>query len=207
MTLLELLAVMVIILILAAFVIPGVRGVIGSSNLKGSADLTLGRMDLARQVTTARNLLVDLRVYQDTTKPLDANGNHPYRMLALVIPASAGGTSSDQFLMQPLILPGDVIIDSNVQFSSLLNTKLGATGLQPVAATELASAPASVRGLPYIQFAFLPNGTANLDPSQQWCLTLVNGNLARSGTATLPAANFVTIILDPHTGHAREYQP
>jgi uncharacterized protein (TIGR02596 family) len=205
--LLELLAVLAICFIVAALLMPAVHGMIGSSNLKGGASLVLGQVDIARQTAAARNQMVDLRFYQDTTKPLDANGTFPYRMISLVIPASANSSGADAFVAPVLMLPGDVIIDSNVKYSSLLNTKLGAAGLQPVAATELASAPLAVRGQPYIQFAFLAGGTVNLDPSQQWCLTLVNGNSTLTSPANTPAANFDTIILDPQTGRAREYQP
>ena len=206
-TFIELLAVLVIFLVLAAMVMPGLRGMMGSSNLRGSSGMVLAQLDLARQTASTRNLPVDVRLYQDTTKTPDSNGNSPYRLLALVIPASAGTSGSDEFLAVPQGLPGDVIIDSSTVYSSLLNTGLGAAGLRPVAATELASAPMAVRHLPYIQFVFLPNGTANLDTSQQWCLTLINKNSAPKNPTSAPASNFVTLILDPETSHAREYQP
>ena len=206
-TLLELLAVLVIIAIVAVLVLPGVQGLIGSSNLQGSASTVLSQLDLARQTASARNVPVNVRLYQDTTKTQDGNGNFPYRLLALVIPASTSGTGSDVFLQAPQGLPGDVIIDSNTVYSSLLNPSLGAAGLRPIAATEQASAPLAVRNLPYVEFTFLANGTINLDTTQHWCLTLINENMAPKNPTSAPAANFVTLMVDPQTSRSREYQP
>jgi uncharacterized protein (TIGR02596 family) len=205
-SLLELIAVMAIIVIVAALVMPSVQGLAGSSNLKGSANSLVAQLDLARQTASARNRNVAVRLYQDTTKSPDTNGNMPYRLLALVIPASAGSTS-DEFIAAPQGLPGDVIIDSSTAFSTLLNTGLGATGLRPVAATEAASAPASVRNLPYVQFTFLANGTVNLDSNQQWCLTLINENKALKNPTSGPAANYATLSISPQTSHVSVYQP
>jgi hypothetical protein len=80
-------------------------------------------------------------------------------------------------------------------------------GLRPIAATELASAPLAVRNLPYIEFTFLANGTINLDTTQKWCLTLINESTAPKNPTSAPAANFVTLMVDPQTSRARVYQP
>jgi uncharacterized protein (TIGR02596 family) len=207
MSLIELLAVLAVLVIVVALVAPGLQGLAGSTNLRGSADAIVAQLDLAQQTASTRNLPVDVRLYQDTSKPPDNNGNSPYRIMALVIPSSANGTSSDQFLATPKSLPGDVIIDSSTTYSSLLNTGLGAAGLRPVAATELASAPLAVRNLPYVEFTFLTNGTMNLDTSQVWCLTLINSTKALKNPTAGPAASFVTLTLNPQTSHVSVYQP
>jgi uncharacterized protein (TIGR02596 family) len=206
-SLLELLAVVAVIVIVAALVMPSVQGLAGSTNLKGSANSIVAQLDLARQTASARDRAVAVRLYQDTTKSPDTNGNSPYRLLALVIPASADGSSSDEFIAIPQGLPGDVIIDSSTAFSTVLNTGLGAAGLRPIAATESASAPASVRNQPYVQFIFLANGTVNLDSSQQWCLTLINENKALKNPTSGPAANYVTLTINPQTSHVSTHQP
>jgi uncharacterized protein (TIGR02596 family) len=206
-SLLELLVVVVIVVIVAALVMPSVQGLSASSNLKGSANSMVAQLDLARQTASARDRSVAVRLYQDTTKSPDTNGNTPYRLLALVIPASSDGSSSDEFISAPQSLPGDVIFDSSTAFSTVLNTGLGATGLRPVAATEAASAPALVRNLPYVQFTFLANGTVNLDSSQQWCLTLINENKALKNPTSTPAVNYVTLTIIPQTSHVSMYQP
>jgi uncharacterized protein (TIGR02596 family) len=189
-SLLELLTVVVIIVIVAALVIPSVQGLAGSTNLKGSANSVATQLDLARQTASTRNRAIAVRLYQDTTKSPDTNGNPPYRLLALVIPAAADGSNSDEFITAPQGLPGDVVIDSSTTFSTVLNTGLGAMGLRPVAATEAASAPASVRNLPYVQFTFR-----------------ANGNKALKNPTSGPAANYVTLTINPQTSHVSTYQP
>jgi len=207
MSFVELLAVLAIFVIVAAIAMPALQGLSGSTNLRGSAASIVAQLDLARQTASARDRAVAVRLYQDTTKSPDNNGNSPYRLIALVIPASANGSSTDDFIAIPQGLPGDVIIDSSTAFSTVLNTGLGAAGLQPIGATEVASAPASVRKLPYVQFTFLANGMVNLDSSQQWCLTLINGTKALKNPTSGPAANYVTLTINPQTSHVSTYQP
>jgi len=207
MSFIELLVVLAIFVILAAIAMPALQGLSGSSNLRTSASMLVSQLDLARQTASARDRPVDVRLYQDTAKPADNNGNTPYRLLALVIPASADGSSSDEFITAPRGLPGDVIIDSSTTYSSVLNTALGAANQRPAAATESASAPATVRNLPYIHFTFLANGMVNLDSSQQWTLTLINGNKALKNPTGGPAADFVTLTINSQTGLVNMYQP
>jgi uncharacterized protein (TIGR02596 family) len=207
-TLVELLVVLAIIAILTTLALPGLQGTLAGINLKGSANSVVAQLDLARQNASTRNLSVAVRLYQDTSKPKDNNGNYPYHIISIVIPASVSGSGSDQFLTQPLFLAGDVFVDSSTTYSTVLNTSLSSPGPNPVSATELATAPVALRNLPYIQFTYLANGAINLDPAQRWCLTLLNGN--KAGLATTnngPAANFITLVLDVQTSRARLYQP
>ena len=207
-TLVELLVVMAIIGVLASLILPGFLNTLSSTNLTAGANSLAGELDLARQTASTRGVSVAVRLYQDASETLDNNGNHPYRLVAIVIPAAASGAASDEFLGRPQSLNGDVIVDSNLQQSSVLDVGLGATGLQPVAGTEQTAAPYALRNLHYVQFVVLADGTINLDPTQSWCLTLFNGNKSHVATANGgPAANFITFVLDVQTGRTRTYQP
>lgn len=211
-TLIEMLVVVSIIAILAVSSLQALQGTLSGLNLKGGANTVAAQLDLARQTASTRNFAVDVRLYQDSSKSRDNNGNYPYRLIALVIPASVSGATSDEFVSLPVALPADVIIDSAPTYSSVLNVSLGASGFQPIAALELSTAPYAVRNLPYIKFTYLPNGRINLDPNlpsgQQWCLTLLNQNKASLPVSNNgPASNFVTLVLDVQTGRDRVYQP
>jgi uncharacterized protein (TIGR02596 family) len=206
-TLLELLVVLAVTALLGLIAFPALQGLLNRSNLNGGANSVAALLDLARQEASARNLAVEVRIYQDTSAARDRNGNFPYRMLALVIPATVSGAAHDEFLTRVLILPGNVIVDSSPTYSTVLNTSLGIAGWRPTGATELPSAPQAAQGLPYIRFTYLPDGTIHLDSSQKWCLTLVNGNQAQPASGGGPAANFVTIILDVPTSREHVYRP
>ena len=196
-----------LIVFLCSLLLPAIHGAIAGGNLKAGTNALLGLMDYARQSAGTRNLKVELRLYQDTTRPTDPNGESPYRLAALAIPAASSGTSADQFLTTPVILPGDVVIDSSLAFSTVLNPHLGGAGLQPQAETEAVGAPLAIHNLPYIKITYLANGTIALDPSQKWCLTLVNEAQERPGSGTTPAPDFATLILDPTTSKARLFEP
>ena len=207
-TWIEVLVVLAVVAIMATLTIPSLQGVLSSGNLNASADSVLGELGLARQTAAARGTPVDVRLYQDLSRPRDANGNYPYRVIAIVVPAGAGSAAGDEFLTAPLALSGDVAIESNPQQSTVLNTALGTAGQQPVAGTELPTAPSAVRNLPYVQFIYLANGTIALDPSQPWCLTLDNQNKSHTtGANGALDANFVALALDVQTGRVRTYRP
>ncbi|HEX4085774.1 MAG TPA: Verru_Chthon cassette protein D [Chthoniobacteraceae bacterium] len=206
-TLLELMVVLAIVTVLSVAAVPAVEGTISSIQLKGSANSVIAQLDLARQTASARNLPVQVRLYQDTTKSRDNNGNFPFRILAIVIPASISGAASDEFVGHPEPMTGDVIIDSGSNYSSILNPAAGSPGMQPIAATELTTAPAAVQSLPYIGFDYLANGRLALDPRQQWCLTILNQKKAYASNSSGPAANFVSLIFDVQTSRTTTYQP
>jgi uncharacterized protein (TIGR02596 family) len=204
-TLVELLLALAIVAGLSVVAMTAMEGTLSGVNLKGSANTLISELDLARETAGSRNVAVDVRLYQDSRRK-DARGNPVYRIVALVIPASTGaGAVPDEWLGSPVALSGDVIIDSDFAYSSLLNTSASST-LPPVAGTESATAPFVIQNKPYVKFTFLPNGSLNLDSTVLWSLTLVNQNQFRP-TGNGPASNFVTIVLDVVTGHSRIYQP
>jgi len=72
--------------------------------------------------------------------------------------------------------------------------------------------PALLRNKQYMKFAYLPNGTVylrnDITTYGSWSLTLRNLHArAVTGAKAAPAANFITLLLDPATGRARIFQP
>ncbi len=197
-SLVELLVVLAVIAILTVAALPAIQSTLGGVNLKGGGNAVLGLMSLARQTATSRNLPVDFRMYQD------ASSNNSFRLIALVIPASASGASTDEYIVKPVGLPGDIIIDANTTYSSLLNTSASST-LPPVSGTESSSAPLMVQGRTYVKFTFLPNGALNLDSTVKWCLSLRNQHAQASASA--PAVNYIAVVLDTQSGRPSTFQP
>ena len=203
-SLLELLAVVAILAVLGALAIPAIQGMASSMNLKGSANILVSEIDLARATASSRNLAVDVRIYQDFA-PKDAHGNPVYHITALVIPALASGNATDEYVNAPMALQGDTVIDPDLTYSTLLNASASAT-LAPVAGVESSTAPLMIQSKPYVKFTVLPSGGLNLDNSASWCVTLLSKNKVHSINGK-PADNFITLSVDVSTGRVRTYQP
>jgi len=202
-SLIELLAVMAIIALLATTALPAMRGILDGVNVSGAAGMAEAELSLARQTAMSRNLPVEIRFYQH-----DDGTGLKWRQLAVLIPASASGLSSDQWITPGKILPGNIIMEDSGDFSTILSKATAPSGGQtnaPWTGTELASAPPSVRGKNYVGFRFNSDGSSNLPSDQAWCLTLKNPFTKAQGQA--PAANYVALVLDSLTGRTMSYQP
>ncbi len=211
-SLIELLTVLSIISVLAVATVPALKGTLDAFNVSGAADLAGSEISLARQMAISRNLPVEVRIYKDE----QATGE-PWRIIALVIPATASGAADDEWITGGKILPGNVLFEDSGDFSTLISDAVPYNATTPVAPwsqTEVTNAPALVRGKDYIAFQFKPDGSTNLpsvdssnDPAP-WCLTLKGASAAPAASgSTGPSANYVAIVLDSLTGRSLTYQP
>ena len=195
-SLIELLAVMATIGLLATTALPAMRGILDGVNVSGAAGMAEAELSLARQTAMSRNLPVEIRFYQH-----DDGTGLKWRQVGVLIPASASGLSSDQWITPGKILSGNIIMEESGDFSTILSKATA----PPYTGTESASAPPSVRGKNYVGFRFNSDGSSNLPSDQAWCLTLKNPFTKAQGQA--PAANYVALVLDPLTGRTVSYQP
>lgn len=208
----ELIVVLAIMAILAVLTVPSIKGTLDSINLKGAANMTVGQLELARQTAITRNVQVEFRVYADPTT-LDGVAN-AYRIIAIVVPASFTGAASDQYISPAIGLPPDTVFDqsSAYTYSTLLDpSKLDASSVTRQA-TGSSSDPLQLQNRVYMKITFLPNGTLNLADTSAtagtWCLTLRNLHAKAVTTPNpAPAANYISMVLDPATSRARVYQP
>ena len=224
-TLVEMLVVVMVMAILAVLAMPAVKGLLGSMDLKGGANIVTAQLELARQIASTRNVQVDVRIDQDTST-IDPNAtpaNSPaYRIVSVVIPGTPNGKTNDEFLSPGVSLPGDIVFDQTAAYSTLLDpTQLDTSGVPRAVVTEPTTviAPATqlppkrVSGLKYMKITYLPNGTLNLvnttATSGAWCLSIRNLQAKAVGAAPngKPAVNFISLVLDPATSRARLYQP
>lgn len=182
-SLIELLVVVAIIAILV-----GLGGVafnnVGAGSALGVAARTVeSQIGLAAQLANTRNEQVEVRFYL---------GTDPQRV-ALVVP----DPTSPRFLRKPDTLPETVVFDTNTAFSSVFAQGSG---------TQSANAPASIRGQSYRAVLIQPGGRTSLALSNEpWTVTLKGRNAQPEGAR--PAANFVTLVIDPLTSAVQAFQP
>jgi uncharacterized protein (TIGR02596 family) len=198
-TLVELLSAVAIISLLATAAMPALRGTLDGINISGAADLVGADLAYGRQAAISRNLPVEVRIYE-----ADNGSGLEWRGLALLITGSAAGTATDEWLSSLKTLPGNVIFDtSDNKYSTLIPPSSGTTA--PRRNTEPSSAPRLVRGKQYTAFTFRPDGSTDLPSNNAWCLTM-KGRDAKP-TSDKPAANFISLVVDPLTGKTLSFQP
>ena len=201
-SLIELLTVMAMISMLAVATVPALRGTLDGINVSGAAGLAEAEILLARQTAISRNLPVEVRFYKHDDGTGDA-----WRVIAVVIPASASGQAADEWITSGKVLPGNVVIQDTNDYSTVLEkaAPLTADKIAPWSAQESSSAPKLVQNKNYVGFRFNPDGSTNLPNGQAWCLTMKNPRSQPVSGA--PAANYVSIVLDSLTGRTMTYQP
>ena len=198
-TLIEVLMVLAIMAVLAAITVPGFRSMVWSYNLSDAGSRIVSQLNLARETAISRNQSVEVRFYRHAS-------NNRYDSFVTLIPAN--GTTPNLWLQKPIFLSADVAFNiGNANYSPLITTS---TGNSPKAGTDTdPGTPSALQEETYVAFHFRPDGSTDLDSSvwaNDWCLTLSNVN-SSAGPGGTPAANYITILLDPVTGRTRLYQP
>ena len=219
-TLIELLVVIAIIGVMSVALVPALKGTLDGINLSGAGETIAGQLSVARQTAISRNLPVEVRIYQYNNN----NNGLAYCVLALVIPSSVSGSAKDEWIIPGKVMAGNIIIDQGTSgsgdpFSTILvtgsNAAPSASNVNPPGpwtATESATAPSILKNLNYVAFRYQPDGSTDLPAGtsmspQPWCISLKNSHSpATSGNIT-PAANFVSLVIDPLSGRTLTYRP
>jgi uncharacterized protein (TIGR02596 family) len=208
-TLVELLVVVGIMAVLAAAIIPSIRGVSDSYSLTSAADQVVSAMNLARQTAIARNRPVEVRIYE-LSSPLPGQPA-AYRLLVAVIP-NTSDPAATEWIGKPRPLPNGIIFDNgsrNPQFSTLIANASGNNGASPAKNNGASSGvPALVQGFKYVSFNIRPDGGTDLDPdsTDPWTLSL-RVERDQSGDSSRPSNNFITFLLDPVLGRVKVFRP
>lgn len=201
-SLIELLAVIGIMSVLAAAILPAIRGPMDSVFLRGATDTLNSEFSIARQTSISRNLPVEVRIYQ-------AGPDNAWRIVALVIPASASAQGSDEWLDKPKVIPDNIVLDPSQDYSTVISEAAApvspANKIAPWLGQEPDGAPGILKNKSYVGFLFQPDGSTNLPHDRPWCLTLKNPRSPATGAA--PAVNFVTLVIDSQTGRTLAVQP
>jgi uncharacterized protein (TIGR02596 family) len=202
-TLIEMMVVIAIIAIIAAFVTPVAGSLLKASQLTQAGHLLVGQLSLARQTALSKSLPVEVRLYRFADPEIPGENKAKYRAFQLFEVQANGAILP---LGQMSRLPQTVIIDSSEALSSILNQT------QRPASKPAASAP-RVAGVEYayeyVAFRFRPDGSTDLrepaEPAKRWFLTLhgINDGDARP----TPPPNFQTVQINPYNGNIRTFRP
>jgi uncharacterized protein (TIGR02596 family) len=223
-SLLELIIVILIIGIVAAFVTPAIGTVLKGSQLTQAEQIVTDQLKLARQQAVTRNRSIQVRFirYGDPEVPGEVKTDPKtgaFRAIQLFEIFENGASAP---LDKPQLLPQAIILDSgNGGTSGSLSTLINPTAGNPTikanktrsVTTETGGDPAMPRGIDwnydFLAFRFLPDGSTDLNPNSgsTWYVTGHNVNDVVTGSAPTPPPNFFTIQVDPISGTLRIFRP
>jgi uncharacterized protein (TIGR02596 family) len=230
-SLIELLVVMLIIGIVAAFLVPATATILKGSQVTQASQVITDQFNLARQYALSTNHPVEVRLirFADPEVPGEVLGgvstptNGSYRAIQIMQDVDATDPSSHTSVVvkmaldKPQLLPPAVVMDLG-PLSTILNdaSKTGAAGASPnYIIKPTANDPSLPRNIKqsydYIYFRFMPDGSTDLppkstsDPNGAWCVTIHNLN-EKQGAGT-PPNNFFTLQVDPVSGTLKQFRP
>lgn len=225
-SLIELMVVIFIIGIIAAFVVPAMPTLLRGSQITQGSQILADQLSLARQYALSKNHPVEVRLirYADPEVPgeVDASGNSiptngNYRAIQILETLDAVDPNTNDFVRIPLdkpqLMPQAVILNKG-PLSTIMNDS-GTFPITPSQSTASTKDPQLPRNIgtkyDFVWFRFMPDGSTNLppksisDPNGAWCITLQNMN-DPVGT-TKPPANFFTVQIDPVSGAMKQFRP
>ncbi len=195
-TLIELLAVLVIIGIMLAGVLPAANSIVRGHNLTAALDTVEGQLSLARQTAIANNRPVEMRFYQYASAGAAGTANTFQALQAFIVNDSVFTPAE-----RVQALPGTMIMDSGQKLSSVLSPVSPATAM-----AGSVSLPNIGTKYTYMTVRFNPDGSTNLPMTGgPWFLTLHDG--IKGDQLTTPPADFVTIVIDPVGGSLTYFRP
>ena len=206
-SLLELIAVILIIGIVAAFVTPAASTILRGSQLTQATQVLTDQIVLARQLALTKNCSVEVRFirFTDPEIPNDLGPDGQpgaYRAIQCFEILDNGAKVP---MDKPQLLPQSVVMNSGA-LSSLLNSNPN-----PPVGPDTQKDPELPRGVKhnytFVTFRFSPDGSTNLSAigGAVWFVTLHNLNDTPTGSS--PPSNFFTLQIDPVSGTTKSYRP
>lgn len=202
-SLLELLTVVAVMAIAVALIAAPVTQIARASGIGQAGDQILASLSQARQIAASRNRTVEVRFYKySEASGASERADGRFRALQLFVldPSPQGPTTNAVTKIQPM--PATVYIASSTALSSLLDPAVTASTAGSTLGVEIPS-----RGLNYSASTFrvYPDGSTSFTNSQPMFVTVVPANTPDE--ATLPPANYATIVLEPSNGKVRLHRP
>lgn len=225
-SLIELMVVMLIIGIVAAFVVPATSNILKGSQMTQGSQILYDQISLARQYALSKNHPIEVRFIRyadpEVVGEVDASGssqpaNGNFRAVQIFETLDAIDPATNDFVRVPLDKPA-VLPQSIVMNKAALSTLLHEAGSAPTAPTTGSASPRDPQmprkvgtNYDFVYFRFMPDGSTNLpaksstDANGVWYVTLQNIN--DNTTATTPPNNFYTIQVDPVSGALKQFRP
>jgi len=203
-TLIELLAVVAIMILIMAMVVPAFRSVGRATNLTAGANMVVDQLNVARQTALSQNCLVQVRFYK-LPGPTDGTNATAYRAMRIFTYDPTGTVATP--LTSVKYLPTGAIMVSGA-FSTLLGPSYPGTSLAPTTGTE--NLP-GFNNATYVAFQFRPSGGTSLDPNgvnnDKWFISFKLETDPVPASGAKPANNFITAALDPVSGRLHVFRP
>jgi uncharacterized protein (TIGR02596 family) len=189
-TLVELLVVISIMALMTALVVPAVTSMLDGANLAQGGTIVNDQIALARQIASARNSTVEVRLIKIPPAP-------GYRALQLWV---SGSGSAQVPVGKVVSFPQSVAISQDGTVLSKMLASLIVSGTMTAGVTQNAT---------YVSFSLRPSGEV---------VPVVTGSSARAGlyltvvparlaSATSPPPNYATIQLNPDSGSVQLFRP
>lgn len=205
-TLVEMLAVMGVIIVMLAVVVPAIGHALRGSNLTQSGEIVGDQLVLARQTATTSNRTVQVRFYQLPISSVNnGTGENTKNYGAMqILRMEENGVATPITKIEAL--RQGVIFAPSSKHSTLITPP---SGLLSVSGKDKLPAYGN-QDCAYVGFQFLPNGSTDLDPTVAasvggWYLTLVEANLPVP--ADKAPTNFYTLRVEPLDGSVRLFRP
>jgi uncharacterized protein (TIGR02596 family) len=194
-SLVEILVVLGIVAILITASAPYVSGILTATRLRNAADTVYSRLLEAQSLAVLFNTDAEVRLYE-VTDLIDPDSRPilgKLRILTLSPPQDEStGPAADVFEpVGPVThLEDGIEVSADAKYSSIIDLGFQTAGKDPYGR--------------YIALRFRPDGSAGLRPGRAWFLTLHEKDAQLQGKKL---KNFVTVQIDPATGHLRTFQP
>lgn len=220
-SLIELIAVIGIIVLVATFAVPATTSIMRGSQLTQASQMLIDQISLGRQYALSKNRAVEVRFirFADPEQPGETSGDPKtgqFRALQLM---EINETGTPVPLSKMQMLPNAVVL-SDTELSSMLDqegdAKLALTNPVPGRDPDLprkSSAKGGSSGkvdYEFVSFRFQPDGSTNLLPSQDWFLTihsLSDSVKLQNPQRDVRKINFFTVQVDPISGSTRSFRP
>ena len=201
-SLVELLAVMVVMILAASLIVPAAHSIFEGNKLAHAGQLVAGQLETARQSSISRNRSVEVRFFRcaNPENPGQSINDHSSWKFQAMQVLEVVNASRIVPLGKVQSLPAGKIIGSAPKLTSLFDsnkrTLRAGTDLIPRVGAQYE----------YYAVRFRPDGSTDLAPTDApWFLTLYDGN--KGDPRDTPPPNFITVELDPANGAIKYYRP